>query len=168
MYIRGSVASQAFRLYSGLWKFGDLIKWIASRAKPTGRRITLHAQYKCTLEGVQAEGVGVMAGQEFDGEIFDQDTWDSEVENFFLVAPKAAVLFIEVRLVKEPEGGAGGALESVVDLDAVDLEMAGKAVVDMVSSSSTLGVGCLRANIQMGHIADGRRQGWGGQLRCQF
>ena len=59
--IRGSVASQAFRLYSGLQKFGDLIKWITSRAKPTGRRITLHAQYKCTLEGVQAEDVGVTA-----------------------------------------------------------------------------------------------------------
>ena len=169
--IWGSVASQAFRLYSGLRKFGDLIKWIASRAKPTGQRITLHAQYTCTLEGVQAEDVGVMAGQEFDGEIFDQDTWDSEVENFFLVAPKAAVLFIEVRLVKEPEEEAGGALESVVDLDAVDLEMAGKAAADTVSFSSTLGVGCIRANRQMVLIAEGRRQGkegWGGELRCRF
>ena len=54
-----------------------------------------------------------------------RDTSDSEVENFFSVAPKAAVLLIEVRLVKEPEGEAGGALESVVDLDTVDLEMAG-------------------------------------------
>ena len=162
------MAFQAFRLYSSLQKFGDLIKWIASRAKPTGRRITLHAQYKCTLVGVQAEDVGVTAGQEFDGEIFDQDTWDSEVENFFLVAPKAAVLFIEVRLVKEPEGEAGGALESVVDLDIVDLGMAGKAAADTVSFSSALGVGCTRANIQ---IADGRRQGeegWGGELRCRF
>ena len=111
MRIRGSVASQAFRLYSGLRKFGDLIKWIASRAKPTGRRITLHAQYKYTLEGVQEEDVGVTAGQEFDREIFDQNTWDSEVENFFLVAPKAAVIFIEVRLVKEPEGEAGGSVD---------------------------------------------------------
>ena len=42
--ICGSVASQAIHLYSGLRKFGDLIKWIASRAKPTGRRLTLHAQ----------------------------------------------------------------------------------------------------------------------------
>ena len=73
------MASQASRLYSGLRKFSDLIKWIASREKPTGRRITLHAQYKCTLEGVQAEDVGVTAGQEFDREFFDQDTWDSEV-----------------------------------------------------------------------------------------
>ena len=145
--IRGSVASQAFRLYSSLRKFGDLVKWIASRAKPTGRRIALHAQYRCTLEGVQAEEVGVTAGQEFDGEIFDQDTWDSEVENFFLVAPKAKVLFIEVRLVKE--GEAGGALESIVDLDAVDLEMAGKAVAVTVSFSIVLGVGCTRANIRM-------------------
>ena len=60
--------------YSSLQKFGDLIKWIASRAKPTGRRITLHAQYKYTLEGVQVEDIGITAGQEFDGEIFDQDT----------------------------------------------------------------------------------------------
>ena len=99
---------------------------------------------------MQAEDVGVTAGQEFDGDIFDQDTWDSEVENIFLVAPKAKVLFIEVRLLKE--GEAGGALESVVDLDAVDLdavdlEMAGKAVADTVSCSSALGVGCTRANI---------------------
>ena len=164
--IRGSVAFQAFRLYSGLRKFGDLIKWIASRAKPTGRRITLHAQYKCTLEGVQADEIGVTAGQEFDGEIFDQDTWDSEVENFFLVAPKAEVLFIEVRLVKEPMGEAGGVLESVVDLDVVNLEMAGKAAADTVSFSSALGVGCTRANIQMVQIADARRQGWWGELRC--
>ena len=57
------------------------------------------------------------------------------------------VLFIEVRLVKE--GEAGGALESVVDLDAVDLEMAGKATADMVSFSSALGVCCTRANIRM-------------------
>ena len=99
--IWGSVASQAFRLYSGLRKFGNLIKWIASRAKPTCCRITLHAQYKCNLEGMQAEDVGVTAGQEFDGEIFEQDTWDSEVENFFLVAPKASIFFIEVRLVEE-------------------------------------------------------------------
>ena len=168
MCIRGSVACLAFRLYSGLQKFGNLIKWIASRAKPTGRRITLHAQYKCTLEGVQAEDVGITAGQEFDREIFDQDTWDSEVENYFLVAPKAAVLFIEVRLVKEPEGEAGGALESIVDLDVVDLEMAGKAVADTVRFSSALGVGCTRANIQMVQTADGRRQGWGGELRCRF
>ena len=74
------------------------------------------------------------------------------MENFFLVAPKAKVLFIKVRLVKE--GEAGGALESVVDLDAVDLdamdlEMAGKAAPDMVSFSSALGVGCTRANIQL-------------------
>ena len=39
-----------------------------------------------------------MAGQDFDGEIFDQDTWDSEVKNFFLVTLKAMVLFIEVHL----------------------------------------------------------------------
>ena len=39
------------------------------------------------------------------------------MENFFLVAPKATVLFIELLLAKE--GEAGGALESVVDLDAV-------------------------------------------------
>jgi hypothetical protein len=120
------------------------------------------------LEGVQAEDVGITAGQEFDGEIFDQDTWDSEVENFFLVAPKAVVLFVEVRLVKE--GEAGGALESVVDLDVVDLGMAGKAAADTVSFSSALGVGCTRANIQMVQI-DGRRQGeegWGGELRCRF
>ena len=147
MHIRGNVASQAIRLYSSLRKFGDQVKWIASRAKPTGRRIALHAQYKCTLEGVQWEDVGVTAGQEFDGEIFNQDTWDSEVENFFLVAPKAVVLFIEVRLVKE--GEAGWALESVVDLDAVDFEMAGKAAADTVSFSSALGVGCTRANIRM-------------------
>ena len=115
---------------------------------------------------MQAEDVGVTAGQEFDGEIFDQDTWDSEVENFFLVAPKAEVLFIEVRLVKEPMGEAGGVLESVVDLDVVNLEMAGKAVV--VSFSSVRGVGCTRANIQMVQIVDGRRQGWGGELRCRF
>ena len=88
-----------------------------------------------------------MADQEFDGEIFDQDTWDSEVENFFLVTTKAMVLFIEVRLVKE--GEAGGALESVVDLDVVDFEMAGKAAADTVSFSSVLGVGCTRANIRM-------------------
>ena len=96
---------------------------------------------------MQAEDVGVTAGPEFDGEIFNQDTWDSEVENFFLVAPQAMVLFIEVHLVKE--GEAGGALESVVDLDMVDLEMAGKAAADMVSFSSALGVGCTRANIRM-------------------
>ena len=71
---RGSVISQAFRLYSSLQKFSDLVQWIASRAKPTGRLIALHAQYKSTLDGVQAEDVGVTAGQEFDGEIFDQDT----------------------------------------------------------------------------------------------
>ena len=104
--------------------------------KPTGLRITHHAQYKCTLEGVQVEDVGIMAGQKFDGEILDHNTWDSKVENFFLVARKAKVLFIEVRLVKE--GEVGGGLERVldldaVDLDAVDLEMAGKAAVDMVS-----------------------------------
>ena len=166
--IWGSVAFQAFRLYSSLRKFGDLIKWIASRAKPTGRRITLHAQYKCTLEGVQAENVGVTAGQEFDGEIFDQDTGDSEVEYFFLVAPKPVVHFVVVRLVKE--GEAGGALESVVDLDVVDLGMAGKAAADTVNFSSALGVGCTIANIQMVQI-DGRRQGkegWGGELRCRF
>ena len=74
MRIWGSVTSHAFRLYSSLRKFGDLVRWITSRAKPTGQRITLHAQYKCTLEGVQAEDVGVTAGQELDGEIFDQDT----------------------------------------------------------------------------------------------
>ena len=96
---------------------------------------------------MQAEDVGVTAGQECDGEIFDQETWDSEVENFFLDAPKAVVLFIEVRLVKE--GEAGGALESVVYLDAVDLEMAGKAVAVTVSFSIVLGVGCTRANIRM-------------------
>ena len=90
------------------------------------------------------------------------------MENFFFVAPKAVLLFIEVHLVKKPEGEAGGALESVVDLDAVDLEMAGKATADMVSFSSTLGVGCTRANIQIVRIADGRRQGWGGELRCRF
>ena len=77
----------------------------------------------------------------------DQDTWDSEVENFFLVAPKAMVLFIDVRIVKE--GEAGGALESVVDLDTVDLEMAGKAAADMVSNFCALGVGCTRANIRI-------------------
>ena len=167
--IWGSVAFQAFRLYSSLRMFGDLIKWIASRAKPTGRRMTLHAQYKCTLEGVQAEDVGVTAGQELDREIFDQDTWDSEVENLFLVAPKAMVLFVAVRLVKE--GEAGGALESIVDLDVVDLGMAGKAVADTVRFSSALGVGCTRANIQMVQIADGRRQGeegCGGKPRCRF
>ena len=113
------MASQAFRLYSSLRKFGDLVKWIASRATPTGRRIALHALYKCTLEGVQAEDVSVTAGQEFDGEIFDHDIWDSEVENVFFVAPKAVVLFIEVHLVKE--GEEWGALERVVDFDAVDL-----------------------------------------------
>ena len=69
------------------------------------------------------------------------------MENFFLVAPKAMVLFIEVCLVKE--GEAGGALESVVDWDVVDLEMAGKAAADMVSFSSTLWVGCTRANTRM-------------------
>ena len=74
------------------------------------------------------------------------------MENFFLVAPNAKVLFIEVRLVKE--GEAERALESVVDLDAVelhavDLEMAGKAAADTVSFSSALGVGCTRANIRM-------------------
>ena len=93
------------------------------------------------------------------------------MENFFLVAPKAAVLFIEVRLVKEPEAEAGGALVSVVDLDAVDLEMAGKAAADTIGFSSALGVGCIRANIQMVQIADGRRQGekdLGGELRCRF
>ena len=74
------------------------------------------------------------------------------------------VLFIEVRLVKEPEGEAGGALESVVDLDIVYLEMAGKAAV--VSFSSALGVCYTRANIQMVQIVNGRRQGWGGELRC--
>ena len=88
------------------------------------------------------------------------------MENFFLVAPKAVVLFIEVRLVNEPEGEAGGALESVVDLDVVNLEMAGKAVADTVSFSSALWVGCTSANIQMVQIADGRRQGWGGELMC--
>ena len=155
--IWGSVAFQAFRLYSSLRKFGDLVKWIASRAKPTGRRIVLHAQYKCTLEGVQADDVGVTAGQEIDGEIFDQDTWHSEVENFFLVAPKAVVLFIKVRLVKERE--AGGGVASVMDLDAVNLEMAGKAAADTVGFSSAQGVGCIRANKKMLQIADRRRPG---------
>ena len=79
---------------------------------------------------MQAEDIGVKAGQEFDGEIFDQDKGDSEVENFFLVAPKPVVLFIEVHLAKV--GEAVGALETVVDLDTVDLEMAGKAAADAV------------------------------------
>ena len=69
------------------------------------------------------------------------------MENFFLVTPKAMVLFIKVCLVKE--GEAGGALESVVDLDTVYLEMAGKAVADTVGFSSALGVGYTRANKQI-------------------
>ena len=142
---RGSVASQAFRLYSSVRKFGDLVKWIAGRAKPTGWWIAHHAPYKCTLEGVQAKDVGFTAGKVFEGEIFDQDTWDSKVENFFLVAPKAVVLFIKVRLVKE--GEVGWALESVIDLEAMNSGMAGKAVADMVSISSALVIGCKRANI---------------------
>ena len=54
------------------------------------------------------------------------------------------------------EGKACGGLESSVDLDALDLEMAGKAVVNTVGFSSTLGVGYTGANIQMVQIADGR------------
>ena len=89
------------------------------------------------------------------------------MQNFFLVAPKAVVLFVEVRLVKE--GEVGGTRESIVDLDIVDLGMIGKVVADTVSFSSVLGVGYTRANIQMVQILDGMRQceeGWGGELRC--
>ena len=69
------------------------------------------------------------------------------MEHFFLVTLKAMVLVIGVHLLKE--GEARGALESVVDLDAVDLKMAGKPMADTVSFSSALGVGNTRANIQM-------------------
>lgn len=78
----------------------------------------------------------------------DQDIWDSEVENFDLVTPTTVVLFIKVCLVRE--GEVGGALESVVDFDMVDLEMGGKAAVQMVSFSIALGVGCTIANIRIG------------------
>ena len=112
--VRGSVAVQAFRLYTGLRDFGDLVKWVDSKAKPKGRRIALLARYKCTLEGEQAEDIGVEAGQMFEGELFDQDSWDSQVENFRLVAPTAMVLLIEVCLVRE-----GEAAGSELDLDAI-------------------------------------------------
>ena len=75
--VRGSVAVQAFWLYTGLRDFGDLVKWVDSKAKPKGRRIALLARYKCTLEGEQAEDIRVEAGQIVEGELFDQDSWDS-------------------------------------------------------------------------------------------
>ena len=65
--VRGSVAVQAFRLYTGLRDFRDLVKWVDSKAKPKGWRIPLLARYKCTLEGQQAEDIGDEAGQMFEG-----------------------------------------------------------------------------------------------------
>ena len=122
--VRGSVAVQAFRLYTGLRDFGDLVKWVDSKAKPKGRRIALLARYKCTLEGEQAEDIGVEAGQMFDGELFDQDSWDSQVENVRLVSPTAMVLIIEVCLGRE-----GEAAGSELDLDAI----VGAAASEVVS-----------------------------------
>jgi hypothetical protein len=116
--VRGSVAVHAFRCFSGLENFGDLVEWVDRKAKPTGRRIRLHVRYKCTLQGEQAVDVGVEAGQVFEGELFDQDSWDSQVGNFCLVAPTATVLLIDVCLVGE--GEEEGAEESIVDLNTTE------------------------------------------------
>ena len=116
--VLGSVAVNAYRCCSGLQNFGALVKWVDSQAKPTGRRIRLHVRYKCTLEGEQAEEIGVVPGQVFEGELFDQDSWDSQVENFCQVTPTSNVLLIEVRIVGEEE--EEGAEESVIDLGAAE------------------------------------------------
>ena len=137
MWVRGSVAMQSFRLYTGLRDFGDLVKWVDSKAKPMGRQIALLTLYKCTLEGKQAEDIGVEAGQMFEGELFDQDSWDSQVENFHLVAPTAMVLLIQVCLVREGEA-AGNEL----DLDAI----MSAAASDAVSLFSFTRKCCLGAN----------------------
>ena len=73
----GSVAVQAFRIYTGLRDFGNLVKWVDSKVKPTGQRIALLASNKSILEGEQVEDIGVEGGQMFEGELFDQDSWDS-------------------------------------------------------------------------------------------
>ena len=135
--VRGSVAVQAFRLCTGLRDFRDLVKLVDSKAKPMRRRIALLARYKCTLDGEQAEDIGVEAGQMFEGELFDQDSWDSQVENIRLVAPTTMVLLIEVCLVR-----AGEAAGSELDLDAI-MSAAASEAVSLFSFSRKY---CLGAN----------------------
>ena len=123
MRVQGSVAVQAFRLYTGLQDFGDLVKCVYSKAKPMGRRIALLARYKCTVEGEQVVDICVEASKMFEGELFDQDFWDAQVENVRLVAPTAMVLLIEVCLVHEEEAAG-----SELDLYAIMSTAASEAV----------------------------------------
>ena len=130
----GSVANQSVQPYPNVRKFTNLVNWIDRSAKPTSRQVRLHAQYKCVLDMAQAADLGVAPGQVFEREVYDQDTWDSEVENFLLVARPSMVIVLEVRLATEGDGGE--AAKCIVDMDATKelepAEMVGQAHVNLI------------------------------------
>lgn len=119
--VRGdAVPGSPFHAFQGLEEFSELLKWIA-KAKPKGP-FTLETNYRCQLSEEAAQDAGVTAGEEFVGEVWNQDTWNAEVQNFRAVAPEAGTLLLQanlwtgeddedrpenVLLVQEPKKGTG-------------------------------------------------------------
>jgi hypothetical protein len=95
--VRGDATSGSlFRSFQGLEEYSQLLKWIA-KAKPKGP-FTLQTVYRCQLSEEAAQDAGVTVGEEFRGGVWNQETWNGEVQNFRAVAPEAATLLLEANL----------------------------------------------------------------------
>ena len=97
VWVHGDATSVSlFRLFQGLEEYSQLLKWIA-KAKLKGP-FTLQTVYCCQLSEEDSQDTGVTVGEEFCGSIWNQETWNGEVQNFHAVASEAATLLLEANL----------------------------------------------------------------------
>ena len=107
--VRGSaLQGRIDRQYSGVELFEDLVRWINSSGNLTGRFFRLHAVYRCTLSSAEATLSGVDEGEEFRNPVHDQDSWNSELQNFRSVCPSGRTLLLEADLEEVGEGDDAG------------------------------------------------------------
>jgi hypothetical protein len=96
--VRGDVTNPlVYHAYTGVEIYDHLSVWLEAEARPTGPSYTISASYRCALPQEEADEIGIPVGHVFQGEVYNQETWNNQITNFRLVAPEAKHLMLEVR-----------------------------------------------------------------------
>jgi hypothetical protein len=82
--------------FQGLEEYTQLLKWIA-KAK-LKNPFTIQTVYCSQFSEEVSQGAGVLVGDELHGGVWNQETWNGEVQNMCAVAPEAATPLLEANL----------------------------------------------------------------------
>ena len=93
---RDVTSGSLFTSFQGLEEYSLLLKWITTAKLKDP--FTLQAVCYCQLNKIYTEDIRVMVGEEFCGSVWNQETWNGEVQNFPAVAPEAVMLLLEANL----------------------------------------------------------------------